>query len=1077
MLVTKRDGSQEPIDLDKIHKVVEWACEGCDNVSVSDIELKAHLQFYNGIPTKDIQELLIKSAADLISVNTPDYQYVAAALLNFDLRKQVYGEFQPPKLYDFIVSMVERGLWDKDLLELYSKEDIEYFDSIIDHNNDFKFVYAAMVEWTGKYLVKNRTTKEIFETPQFAYIGISMALMQHEDISIRNGLVTTLYDELVSGRISLPTPIMGGVRTPTRQFSSCTVIDTDDSLDSINATAASIVKYVSQRAGIGVNVGKIRAVGSPIRKGEAEHTGLIPFIKHFQTAVKSCSQGGMRGGAATLTFPVWHYEVENLIVLKNNRGTDDNRARQLDYSVQFNKVMYERLLQDGDITLFSPGDVPDLYDAFYADTDKFKELYIKYENSDIRKKTVKASYLFSAILQERAQTGRIYIMNTDHMNEHSSFIDPIRMSNLCVTGDTKVLTKDYGYVQISELEGKELECWNGKNWSLTKLFRTSDGQEVMTVTLSNGQTIKATPYHKWYVAKQDGRGKLIGEEMKRTFELVEGDKLIKFDLEPVTHGTEELAFAYESGFHTADGTVYVNGRARISLYGDKQLLRYRFEGADSITEDNSGRLNINYKYGVLKDKYWIPDASYSIDSRISWLSGLLDGDGCLTNNNGTESLQLTSVEHEFILNLSLMLQELGVMSKVVKQADAGYRKLPANDGSGGYKMYWCKESYRILIPGSELAKLLKLGLNCDRVQPTDRKYNRSATQFIKVISVEDHNEVAPTFCGTEPKRNRLMFNGVLTGNCQEISLPTTPLKHSHDESGEIGLCTLAAFNLGAIDNFEQMQKSADILVRALDNLLDYQDYPVKAAEHAKGRRSLGIGITNFAYWLAKNGIYYSNGSANNAVHRLMEQFQYSLLRASNTLAKERGACAYFARTKYSKGILPIDTYKKDIDTICNQPLLLDWEGLRKDVLKFGVRNSTLSALMPCETSSKITNSTNGIEPPRGLVSTKGSKDGMYKQVVPDVSTLHYELLWDIPDNTGYLELVAIMQKFVDQSISANTNYDPAKFPNETVPMQILIKDLLTAYKLGIKTLYYHNTRDGADDDLDDGGCASGACKL
>lgn len=743
MLVTKRDGSQEPIDLDKIHKVVEWACEGCENVSVSDIELKAHLQFYNGIPTADIQELLIKSAADLISVNTPDYQYVAAALLNFDLRKQVYGQFQPPKLYDYMVSMVERGLWDADLIDLYSVEDIAYFDSLIDHNNDFKFVFAAMVEWTGKYLVKNRTTKEIFETPQFAYIGIAMALMQHEDTDIRNALVAELYEELVSGRISLPTPIMGGVRTPTRQFSSCTVIDTDDSLDSINATAASIVKYVSQRAGIGVNVGRIRAVGSPIRKGEAEHTGLIPFIKHFQTAVKSCSQGGMRGGAATLTFPVWHYEVENLIVLKNNRGTDDNRARQLDYSVQFNRVMYERLLQDGDITLFSPGDVPDLYAAFYSDTDKFKELYIKYENSSIRKKTVKASQLFSAVLQERAQTGRIYIMNTDHMNDHSSFTDPIRMSNLC----------------------------------------------------------------------------------------------------------------------------------------------------------------------------------------------------------------------------------------------------------------------------------------------------------------------------------------------QEVSLPTTPLKHSHDDNGEIGLCTLAAFNLGAIESFEQMQKTANILVRALDNLLDYQDYPVKAAEHAKGRRSLGIGVTNFAYWLAKNGLYYSNGSANNAVHRLMEQFQYSLLRASNSLAKERGACAYFHRTKYSKGLLPVDTYKKDVDTICSQSLLLDWDALRKDILEYGVRNSTLSALMPCETSSKITNSTNGIEPPRGLVSTKGSKDGMYKQVVPGVESLHYELLWDIPDNTGYLELVAIMQKFVDQSISANTNYDPTKFPNETVPMQVLIKDLLTTYKLGIKTLYYHNTRDGSDDDLDDGGCASGACKL
>lgn len=1081
MLVTKRNGEQEPINLDKIHQVLDWACHGYDNVSVSEIELKAHLQFRDGITTTEIQELLIKSAADLISADTPNYQYVAAALLNFNLRKQVYGTYNPQKLYSYIKSMISKGLYDKEIAQLYSKAEIKELGDYINHDNDYKFTYAAMMQWVGKYLIKNRVTNQIFETPQMTYMLISMVFFQKYDGDFRLSLVKSFYDELVSGRISLPTPIMGGLRTPTRQFSSCTVIDTDDSLDSINATSAAIVKYVSQRAGIGVNVGKIRALGSPIRGGEAVHTGMIPFIKHFQTAVKSCSQGGIRGGAATLTFPIWHLEIEKLLVLKNNRGTEENRVRHLDYSVQLNKTMYERLIKNADITLFSPADVPDLYDAFYEDSDLFNELYVKYENDpSIRKVTIKAYTLFTQLMQERAQTGRVYIMNADHMNDHSSFTDPIRMSNLCVTGDTKILTKEYGYVEIESLEGKLVECWNGKEWSMTPIFKTSDAQEVLTVKLSNGATIKATPYHKWYVAKQDSRGKLIGEIEKRTLELVHGDKLVKFSLEPITHGTKNLPYAYDNGFHTADGTVYKSsGAARISLYGDKRLLVDSFSGFRNITSDSSERVNIAYDAGALKPKFWIPDNSYSVESRITWLSGLLDGDGCLTNNNGTQSIQLVSIEEEFIGNMVLFLQELGVSAKVSPRSDAGFKKLPKNDGTGEYAEYWCKSSYILMIPDSELQKLVNLGLVCKRVQPSDHLYNRNAAQFVSVLSVDDENEVAPTFCGTEPKRNRLMFNGVLTGNCQEISLPTTPLNHSHDnEDAEIGLCTLAAFNVGAIDSFEQLMTSARLIVRALDNLLDYQDYPVPAALKAKQRRSLGVGVTNYAYWLAKNGLYYSNGSANNATHRLFEEIQFALLTASNELAQESGACGMFDRTKYAKGILPIDTYKKAVDTITSQPLMRDWETLRTNIVKYGLRNSTLSALMPCETSSQITNSTNGIEPPRGLISIKGSKDGLYKQVVPQIGEVDYELLWDIPDNTGYIELVAIMQKFVDQSISANTNYDPMKFDGESVPMKVLIKDLLYAYKLGWKTAYYHNTRDDAGGGLeDDGGCASGACKL
>lgn len=748
LTATKRNGRREPIDLDKIHRVITWAAEGLEDVSVSQVELKAHIQFYDGIKTSDIHELIIKSAADLISAETPDYQHLAARLAIFHLRKRAYQRFTPPSLFEHVNKMVRMGKYDPELLTDYSKQELETLDTYIDHWRDLNFAYAAVKQWEGKYLVQNRVSGEIYESPQFAYMLIGACLFARYPKETRLDYVRRFYDACSLFKLSLPTPIMSGVRTPTRQFSSCVLIEAGDSLDEINATASAIVKYVSQRAGIGVNIGRIRALGSSIRGGEAFHTGLIPFIKYFQTAVKSCSQGGVRGGAATLFYPLWHLEVESLLVLKNNRGTEENRVRHLDYGVQLNKLMYQRLLEGSNITLFSPADVPGLYDAFFADQAEFERLYQRYEQDEsIRKKSIKAIELFGTLMQERAQTGRIYIQNVDHSNTHSAFdpaVAPVHQSNLCM----------------------------------------------------------------------------------------------------------------------------------------------------------------------------------------------------------------------------------------------------------------------------------------------------------------------------------------------EITLPTKPLNNVDDPNGEIALCTLAAFNLGAFESLDELEELADIQVRALDALLDYQDYPVNAALHGKKRRTLGIGVTNFAYYLAKNGVYYSNGSANRLTHRLFEAFQYYLLKASNNLAKEQGACEWFNETKYAKGILPIDTYKKEVDGICPEPLHYDWEGLRADILKYGLRNSTLSALMPCETSSQITNSTNGIEPPRGLISVKASKDGILKQVVPGFKHYgdNYELLWNIPNNTGYIELIGIMQKFVDQAISANTNYDPTRFEGDKVPMKALLQDLLYAYKMGVKTLYYHNTRDGAGTN-DDDGCASGACKL
>ncbi|MDA9031354.1 ribonucleoside-diphosphate reductase subunit alpha [Candidatus Pseudothioglobus singularis] len=755
ILVTKRDGSKESIDFEKIHRVVHWASQDLENISVSQVEINAQLAFFDGIKTEDIHETIIKSAADLISTDVPDYQYLAARLAIFHLRKKAFKSFTPPSLIDHVTKLTNLGIYDKDILNKYNASEFEEFNNYIDHWRDMNFSYAAVKQLEGKYLVQNRVTGEIHESPQMLYMLVGMCLFQEYKGKARIKIVKRFYDASSNFKISLPTPIMAGVRTPTRQFSSCVLIETDDDLDSISAASGAIVKYVSQRAGIGINAGKIRALGSPIRGGEATHTGCIPFFKHFHTAVKSCSQGGVRGGAATLFYPLWHLEVEGLIVLKNNTGTDENRIRHLDYGVQFNGLMYERFLKDENITLFSPNDVPGLYDSFFADQKKFKKLYEKYEKDDsIRKQQISARELFAMFMKERANTGRIYLQNVDHCNTHGAFDPsqaPIKQSNLCM----------------------------------------------------------------------------------------------------------------------------------------------------------------------------------------------------------------------------------------------------------------------------------------------------------------------------------------------EITLPTKPLYSVQDKEGEVALCTLSAVNLGALESLDELEDITDIIVRSLDSLLDYQNYPLKAAEIASNnRRTLGIGVTNLAYYLAKNGAKYSDGSGNELIHKTFEALQYYSLKASNEIAEEFGPCPLFSETQYAKGIMPTDSYKKDIDEFCNTELELDWDTLRKNIKAKGLRNSTLTALMPCESSSQISNSTNGIEPPRGFISVKQSKDGILKQVVPEYEKLHksYELLWDIKDNEGYLQLCAIMQKFVDQSISTNTHYDPSQYDGNRVPMKLFLMDLLKAYKYGIKTLYYHTTRDGASDDQNaaikgDDDCEDGVCKL
>jgi ribonucleoside-diphosphate reductase alpha chain len=736
--IKKRNGTTEPFQLDKIHQVLEWATEEITGVSVSEIELKANVQLYDEINSSDIHELLIKSASELITEQTPNYQYVAARLVNYKLRKEIYGDYEPCSLQELIDRNIEFGVYDEEILQLYSPEEIEQLDSYIKHDRDDKFTYVAMEQFRGKYLVQDRSTGKIFETPQMLYMMVSATLFSGYPKKTRLKYVKDFYDAVSNFYISLPTPIMAGVRTPTRQFSSCVLIESGDSLDSINSTSTSIVRYISKKAGIGIGAGSIRAIGSRIGDGSIVHTGLIPFLKLFQASVKSCSQGGVRGGAATVYLPVWHLEFEDLVVLKNNKGTEETRVRNMDYAFQFNKVMYERLLTGGDITLFSPHDVPDLYEAFYSDQDKFRELYEKYERkTSIRKKSIPAIELFSSFLTERKDTGRIYLMNVDHANEHGAFLPelaPIKQSNLC--------------------------C--------------------------------------------------------------------------------------------------------------------------------------------------------------------------------------------------------------------------------------------------------------------------------------------------------------------EIDLPTKPLNSADDEEGEISLCTLSAINWGLINHPSEFEKYCDLAVRALDSLLDYQAYPVKAAyKSTMDRRPLGVGIINLAYFLSKRGLKY-NDEALETIDEFAEAWSYYLIKASSDLAIEKGACGKSDETKYSSGITPNMTYKAEVDNLVRPQNRMDWESLRNQLNLNGIRNSTLMALMPAETSAQISNSTNGIEPPRSLVSYKQSKDGIMAQVVPGIHTLKnkYDLLWDQKSPEGYLKVCAVLQKYIDQGISANTNYNPEHFDENKVPMSQLIKDIVTFYKYGGKQLYYNNTFDGAGEIVD-----------
>ena len=793
----------------------------------------------------------------------------------------------------------------------------------------------------------------------------------------------------------------------------------------------------------------------------------------------------IRGGAATLYYPIWHLEVESLIVLKNNRGVEDNRIRQLDYGVQLNKLMYTRLIKDQDITLFSPHSVEGMYDAFFNDQELFEKLYTEAENNPlIPKKKIPARDLFSLLMSERANTGRIYIMNVDHCNTHSSFdekVAPIHMSNLCVAGNTEILT-DKGYVFIRDVAGTKQNVWNGYEWSEVDVMLTSSSSELIYVHTNNHRFLKCTPYHKFYIVDKRGEQKEV-----RAIDLKEGDKLIRGDW-PVIDGGVNLDNAYAQGFTSADGCTISSNVTRIDLYGDKKaLLDVITENTSGITsvrqqrtsnKDNSERIEI--RIHGLRSKIFVPDASYSLSSKLKWLAGWLDGDGCVHRNDDSEVIVAASTNLEFLKEVRSMLETMGATAKILNFGEEGYRLMP--DGKGGKKEYYCQAKWRLLINSYHAQKLLDVGLELNRLKISKRDIQRNSARYEQVEAVIDLGEFDETYCFTEPKRHLGVFNGLLTGQCLEITLPTKPLENINDEEGLISLCTLAGVNLGKIKKLEDLEESCDLLVRSLDELLTYQNYPVPAAKRATELyRSLGIGVINFAYYLAKNGKRVIDGSGLELTHQTFEALQYYLLKSSVQLSKEKGACLGFKDTKYAKGILPIDTYKKDIDAFAPFSLQYDWESLRKEIQEFGLRNATLSTQFPSESSSQVSNATNGIDIPRSPLTVKASKDGILKQIVPEYERLkgQYEYLWDDNNNQGFLKIVAIIQKFMDQAISTNTRYNPTALPNGKVPMKLMLQELMLAYKWGVKTLYYHHTNDGADDTQDslDDGCAGGACKL
>lgn len=1147
MQVKKRDGSKQELDLNKIHQVLEWACKGDNDdtltpirgVSVSEIEMRAHLHFFQGISTKQIHECLIKAASELISEDSPNYDHVAARLRWFAVRKEAFGTNIPPTLFEIIKRNSRLGLYDPDIISMYSEEEWGIIGAMVDNRRDDLFRYAGAEQMTKKYLVQNRKTKQVFETFQVPYILVSAILFNKYPVETRLSFVKRYYDAISLHYVSLPTPIMAGLRTKVKQFSSCTVIDVGDSLNSITSAVSAVVDYASRKAGIGLNIGRIRAAGQTVRNGDAVTTGVLPFSKLFAAALKSCSQGAVRGASATFTWPIWHLEFETLIELKNNKGTEETRLRTVDYSVQLNKTMYERFIQNKNITLFSPEEVPDLYDAFFGDAETFRVLYEKYEKDPTKtKKSLPAREMIGKVMGERFDTGRIYVMNADHCNTHSSFNERIHLSNLCLTGDTRISTNTgirriddlyrtqeqfSVYSDLRSLEGREV--LGGKKASVSgvgqfkssRVRLTNPESKVINIQTKTGFSVTLTPDHKIMTSsgwKRAGdiilgdevylqSGEITWPESKPLPEpdyvseslAIQGKHLVK-PINLPKEWSEELGiylgwligdgyFSQHTGnpslvFGNMDGDVIPLFEKLFNEWLPSTKIRQTtyFETTTHFHAHDIRFSKWLSQLGVSQEKSsgkTVPTSLFSAprNAVVGFLKGLFSADGTIDAGKGALSISLTSVSPELLKGVQLLLLNLGIRSKIYQGYLPGPHMLP--DSNRVPKSYECKASYLLKIGKSNRNLFMdtigflqkykndRYATYFERRGPSPRA-GTYAEKFTDKVTDISFAGVKPVYDITVEDSHSLIANGIVVHNCQEISLPTTPVG---DDESLISLCTLSAINWGKVNNENEMAEACELAVRGLDLLLDYQEYPQEAAERATKRyRPLGIGLIGFAHFLAKNRLKWGGDETLERVEEVTEQMAYHLTRTSVELAKEFGSCE--TRTKYHDGILPIDT--------CFVPAKTkkDWKQIRQDLIKFGIRNATLMAGMPSETSSQLSNETNAFEPPKDLISIKGSKDGVMTQVVPEYVKLgsNYETAWEV-SVPNYLKTVSIFQKYFDQSLSTNTSYNPSK---EVITMTTLIEDLLLAYKLGIKTLYYNNTFDGSGDMVSDD-CEGGGCKI
>lgn len=1015
MNVTKRDGSIVPLDIEKIHAVLRWACKDHENtVSISDIEINAKLMLRENIPTSEIHNVLIKSAADLISPKNPDYQFVAANLLNQSIRKEVYNDIFPIKFNEFLNRAREDRTYIPEVFAAYTAEEIEKLDKHINHDRDFNFAYAGLQKMIDKYMVYQNG--KLKETPQFTFMLIAMTgFMNETNPKIKMDYVCRTYDHLSLFRWSLPTPILRSYRTELKNAASCTLIDIDDSIDGIMSANHAIARYVASGSGIGINMGRIRATGSPVRKGqssEARTDGPIPFLKIIQATMTSTKQG-IRGGAGTVNTPFWHYDIEDIIMLKNIKGTEENRVRRLDYVIQLSGLLYERAKNGEDITLFSPHEVPELINAWGLP--EWDELYVRAEKKkSLMNKKIKAQKLMIHLHTQMAETGRIYISNIDHVNSHGSFKDRITMTNLCVAGNTRIAT-EFGLIKISDMVNKDIRLSIDKNLTGKMRYTTHCLTEPIETYCTNpktplyymetedGYNLTATPDHEVFVGKN---------KKKKICELKEGDPI-------------RISRVY--GHFGNDGNAHIG--AAIGKAIAKTVIHGETVNASLISTHH---LSLKNAKKIEKDinNYRIPEIIYR--GTIKTVKAFLK---VFFNKPFAKCY-----DHRFMQELQVLLTLFGETSTI--------------KGSTIY----------IDSNTTDFLKNIDTNYTVDTSKPKISK-----VKFVQLSNVD------ASYDFTQPDGNVALFNGIISGQCVEITHPTKPLKSIEDEQGEIGICLLSAINWGNVNDDKLMESVADCITRFIDNIIDYQDYPVKAASNfTKNRRSLAIGISNLAYFLAKNDEPYGSKKSLELVDTMMERQAYYLTKASMELAKERGPCSAYKLTKYAYGELPIDNYCKTVDELIKPKLRYDWNGLKADLIKYGIRHSTLMACQPVEASSVVHNATNGIEPVRALVTTKMDKKTPVKQVVPHIKTLgnKYTMAFEMNGNEGYLKVCAVIQKWMDMAMSINRYYDITKNGNK-INMRELISDTYFGYKYGCKNYYYVITMDGDSES----NCSSGACTL